>query len=150
MLRAVKPYNENNRRLNDLITTKISDLEYPWPPGKAPWAAEWGGSGVPPVVREGGPFSAEKKPVVNGGSKLPPPDSILPPSSVEEAIRMLEVGKRIIELGMGFSKAGVSEKDARVIAVIMDSILNRAVDNLADDGRKASRRSLGGEGFELK
>ena len=150
MLRAVRPYSENNRRLNDLITTKISDQEYPWPPGKAPWAAEWGGSGVPPVVREGGSCSAEKKQAGNGGSKFPTPDSIRPPSSVEEAIRMLEVGRRITELVMGFNGAGVSETDVRVIAVIMDSILNRAVDNLADDGRKASRRSLGGEGFELK
>jgi len=145
LLRAVKPYSENHRRLNDLITTKISDLEYPWPPGKAPWAAEWGGSGVPPVVREAGSCPAEKKPVGYGGSKLPTPDSIRPPSSVEEAIRMLEVGKRITELVMGFSGAGVSDTDARVITVIMDSILNRAVDNLADDGRKASRRPLGGK-----
>jgi len=145
LLRAVRPYRENNRRLNDLIKTKISDLEYPWPPGKAPWSGEWRGSGVPPVVREGGSYSTQEKPVVNRGTKLPPPDSILPPSSVDEAIRMLEVGKRITELVMGYSGAGVSGKDARVMTVIMDSLVKRAVDNLADDGREASRRPLGGK-----
>jgi len=144
LLREVRPYRENNRRLSDLIKTKISDEEYSWPPGKAPWAAERGGNGVPPVGR-GGSCTTEKKPVVNGGTKLPPPDSILPPSSVDEAIRMLEVGKRITKLAMEFSGSGVSEKDANVMTVIMDSILNRALDNLADGGREAPSRPLGGK-----
>ena len=58
---------------------------------------------------------------------------------------MLEVGMRITELVMGYSGAGVSGKDARVMTVIMDSLVNRAVDNLAGDGREASRRPLGGK-----
>merc|ERR1711970_274870 len=78
LLRRVTPYSENNRRLSDLITTKISDFEYPWPPGKAPWAVGRGMSGVAPVINDVGSSSTEKKLVLKGGTKLPPPDSIVP------------------------------------------------------------------------
>ncbi len=41
-----------------LIKTHLSDEEYPWPPGKAPWSVEQGGEGESPgsarAARQGG------------------------------------------------------------------------------------------------
>merc|ERR1719309_215797 len=42
-------HSENQLKLSDLIKRIESDTEYPWPPGKAPWSIEQGGTGVPPM-----------------------------------------------------------------------------------------------------
>merc|ERR1712129_316745 len=49
LLGAARKFSENDQKLGDLILTRHSDEEYPWPPAKAPWARERGGSGIPPA-----------------------------------------------------------------------------------------------------
>merc|ERR1719430_3036479 len=48
LLKLAKNYAENLENLNVKIKTRRSDEEYPWPPGKAPWSIENGGTGIPP------------------------------------------------------------------------------------------------------
>ena len=48
LLRAARRMSENTEKLSDLIKTIRSDEDYPWPPSKAPWAVELGGTGIPP------------------------------------------------------------------------------------------------------
>lgn len=46
--RKVEMYRENDN-LEDSIVTVHSDELYPWPPGKAPWSVEQGGTGMTPT-----------------------------------------------------------------------------------------------------
>jgi len=48
LLKEAMKYNENVGKISDLIRTRRSDEEYPWPPGKAPWSVEKGGTGIAP------------------------------------------------------------------------------------------------------
>ena len=86
LLRIANKYSENDKKLSGLIKTIQSDLEYPWPPSKAPWAVERGGSGVPPVGARGhaGGGGRDKRRDVKEMSevprvcKLPAPSSVMP------------------------------------------------------------------------
>jgi len=65
LLNLAGKYSENDQRISDLITTRRSDEQYPWPPGKAPWSIEKGGTGIAPdKARENwgknNPYKVEK------------------------------------------------------------------------------------------
>jgi len=145
LLRAAKKHSENHQKLSDLILTRQSDEEYHWPPGKAPWAVEKGGSGIPPDGARD--YSGHKKHdikqkhkelVTEVDTKLPAPESVTPPSSNDEAQRMMEVGRKLVEMAMGFSGSGLGERDVRVIQATMDSVLVKAQENLASGGGRRS------------
>ena len=143
MLRAAKRMSENNEKLSDLIKTIRSDEDYPWPPSKAPWAVEKGGTGIPPCgAREN--FGNNKfKPATtptpqspreaepSGEVKLPALSNLRTPSNNEEAHKMIEVGRRLVSMAMGFSGSGMGDRDVGVIQAAMDSVLMKAQDNLA-------------------
>jgi len=143
LLRAAKRMSENNEKLSDLIKTIRSDEDYPWPPSKAPWAVEKGGTGIPPSgAREN--FAKNKfKPTPtptpsspreaepSGEVKLPGLSSLRTPSNNEEAQKMIDVGRRLVSMAMGFSGSGIGDRDAGVIQAAMDSVLMKAQENLA-------------------
>jgi len=141
LLRAAWRMSENSEKLSDLIKTIRSDEDYPWPPSKAPWAVEKGGTGIPPTgARENygknkfkatpAPFSP-REPEPSGEQKLPGLSSLRTPCNNEEAQKMLEVGRRLVSLAMGFSGSGLGQRDAGVIQAAMDSVLMKAQLNLA-------------------
>jgi len=139
LLRIANKYSENDKKLSILIKTIQSDLEYPWPPSKAPWAVERGGSGVPPVGARGHTGSGRDKrrdmkevSKVTRNCKLPAPSSVGPPSSDQEAQRMIEVGKRLVEMAMEFSGSGIGQEEAQIIQTTLDKLLGDAQKNLGD------------------
>jgi len=140
LLRAAKKHSENHQKLSDLILTRQSDEEYHWPPGKAPWAVERGGSGIPPAgARDyagNKKHDIKQKPgelVIGVDTKLPALESVMHPSSNDEAQRMIEVGRKLVEMAMGFSGSGLGDSDNRVIQTTMDSVLGKAEENLATE-----------------
>ena len=48
LLQFATEHNENKPGLEELIETRFSDDEYPWPDGMEPWLLENGGSGIIP------------------------------------------------------------------------------------------------------
>jgi len=141
LLRAARRMSENTEKLSDLIKTIRSDEDYPWPPSKAPWAVEQGGTGIPPTgAREnfGNKFkptptatpSSPREAEASREVKLPGLSSLRTPSNNEEAQKMIEVGRRLVSMAMGFSGSGLGERDAGVIQAAMDSVLMKAQENL--------------------
>jgi len=140
LLRAARKMSENSEKLSDLIKTIRSDEDYPWPPSKAPWAVEKGGTGIPPTgARENfgknkfkpTPAPSSPREPELGEQKLPGLNSLRTPSSNEEAQKMIEVGRRLVSMAMGFSGSGLGERDAGVIQAAMDSVLMKAQQNLS-------------------
>eukprot|EP00092_Neocalanus_flemingeri_P031563 GFUD01034274.1.p1 GENE.GFUD01034274.1~~GFUD01034274.1.p1 ORF type:complete len:402 (-),score=123.26 GFUD01034274.1:32-1237(-) len=148
LLRIAKEFNENNQKLSELIRTSRSDERYPWPPGKAPWAVERGGSGIPPdgardnfgknghgaLAEQEWPRSAAcASSLMDGLMKLPAPDMVRAPSSREEAEKMMEVGRKLITMAMEGS--GVEKRDRQVIQASMAAVLAKIDENLANPRR---------------
>ena len=44
---------------------------------------------------------------------------------------MIEAGRNMVEMAMGFDGSGITENEAKVFRGILDSILDPAVDNLS-------------------
>eukprot|EP00092_Neocalanus_flemingeri_P031562 GFUD01034273.1.p1 GENE.GFUD01034273.1~~GFUD01034273.1.p1 ORF type:complete len:411 (+),score=130.26 GFUD01034273.1:51-1283(+) len=150
LLYKAKEYNENNHKLSDLIRTTRSDEKYPWPPGKAPWTVERGGTGIPPDgardnfgknghgarYEQEGPRSAEDGTgMIDRLVKLPAPGMVRAPSSREEAKKMMEDGRKLLTMAMGFSGSGVGDRDRHVIQATMAAVLAKVDENLAKGGR---------------
>eukprot|EP00092_Neocalanus_flemingeri_P106558 GFUD01136726.1.p1 GENE.GFUD01136726.1~~GFUD01136726.1.p1 ORF type:complete len:310 (-),score=101.96 GFUD01136726.1:42-899(-) len=148
LLYKAKEYNENNHKLSDLIRTTRSDEKYPWPPGKAPWTVERGGTGIPPdgardnfgKNRHGAQAEQERprcaecaSSLMDGLMKLPAPDMVRAPSSREEAEKMMEVGRKLITMAMEGS--GVEKRDRQVIQASMAAVLAKIDENLANPRR---------------
>ena len=136
LLREVNKFAENNHQLSKLIQTTKSDAKYPWPPGKAPWAKERGGSGINPYSqgrlatadvnremrsqRKNAPSIPARPPI-----QLPCPDSVAPPSTAEEADQMMELGLKMLERVITSKKSGVTENEAAVFSQALTSILRK-------------------------
>ena len=134
LLREVRKYAENNLQLSKLIQTTKSDAKYPWPPGKAPWAKERGGSGINPYSQErvaiadvnremrsqrkNSPSIPARPPL-----QLPCPDNVAPPSTATEANQMMELGLKMLERVITSKKSGVTENEAAVFSEALNSIL---------------------------
>ena len=98
--------------------------EYPWPTGKAPWSVERGGTGIPPDrARENWGRNRsfeEQKPVVvdvvrgkqRGGDKggLPSAESVRRPQTQAEAVKMIELSQKLLELGLQFVGQQLSQE----------------------------------------
>ena len=145
LLRKAKKHSENNHlQLSSLIKTRRSDEDYPWPPGKAPWVVERGGSGIPPDGARDNfgknnhgaqqTLHEEKLPSVIRSevvAKLPAPGNVQPPKSREEADKMLEVARRVVSMVMEFNGSGVSERDGRVIQTTLGAMMVKMQQNMA-------------------
>ena len=115
-----------------MIQTTTSDIDYPaWPAGKAPWAFEKGGSGVAPdAVRS----RMDKKPTLgfghgfgrsaarDEGVKFKPLNGHRPESR-EEAKKMMEVGRYLVELAMKSPHLSLRGADKEILLGTLDSIL---------------------------
>ena len=102
--------------------------EYPWPSGKAPWSVERGGTGIPPDrARENWgrnrDFSdhkpvivshVDRKPAETGGgqlrSGLPAPGEVRVPRTQAEAVRMLELSQRLMQVSCQFLGPSLSDE----------------------------------------
>ena len=136
--------------------------EYPWPPGKAPWSIENGGTGIPPdgarenysknrfkdtlrdeIKKENGrecrlsestsDRRSERRSeggsnVANGlsGSSssggLPSPDALKMPKTDEEAERMVQLGERMISLGLE-GAASLSHPEREALKAVFSTIV---------------------------
>ena len=136
LLKLARDNNENGRRISDLMETITSDIEYPaWPAGKAPWAVERGGSGLPPSEARASsttssltrPASRVKTDSASGGGRAKigrlPPD--YKPQSDEEALKMIEVGKKMMEMAVRSEHSGLSRAEQDQILGTMENILNK-------------------------
>ena len=105
--------------------------EYPWPAGKAPWSVERGGTGIPPDrARENWGRNKEftdHKPAIpngfngspevtrspqrpSGGQRLPAPGDIREPRSQAEAVRMLELSQKLMQVGCQYLEPSLSSE----------------------------------------
>ena len=101
--------------------------EYPWPSGKAPWSIERGGTGIPPDrARENWgrnrDFSDHKPVILNVDRKpaqasghqrsggLPAPGEVRVPRTQAEAVRMLELSQRLMQVGCQFLGPSLSDE----------------------------------------
>ena len=110
MVHQIVWYNENSGRLGEKIRTVTSDLHYPWPSGKAPWAVERGGSGVPPPGAGLDTFLGQAR--ASEGKMLPSPWSVIEARSQQEAEHMVRLGRTMLEMAIKFGVGeGVVIKD---------------------------------------
>merc|ERR1719509_9571 len=118
LMKFAMKHNENNEKISSRIRTTRSDEEYPWPPGKAPWSIEKGGTGVAPDnARNWSKNSGEKmepKPIhredsppskmnVKPQAKLPPPNKLKAPQNLEEMKKYLELGSRMVKMAIDYN-----------------------------------------------
>ena len=66
----------------------------------------------------------------HGRRKLPAPGTVKPPSSREEAEKMMEMGRRLVTMAMEYGGSGVGERDARVIQATIGAVLTKVQQNL--------------------
>jgi len=144
LLRKAKKHSENHMQLSSLIRTRRSDEEYPWPPGKAPWAVERGGSGIPPDGArdnygknshgaQAGPVSKLPNALDERVSvaKLPAPGMVKPPQSREEAERMLDMARKLVSMAVECDASGVRERDGRVIQSTLEAVMMKMQQNMS-------------------
>jgi len=134
LLKYARKYAENDKDLKDLIKTVISDEEYPWPPGKAPWAVEKGGSGVAPDrARENWgknkDFSEDKPVIINhvrsssvrsGG--LPSPSNLKPPKDSDEALKMISLAQKLFKYGVEFLGSRLSSEEENLLGMTTSTL----------------------------
>ena len=143
LLRLARDNNENNIRMSKLMETIRSDIEYPaWPAGKAPWAVERGGSGVPPLdarARSSSSSSSSSSSTrsgvrsdsMSGVSRArfgrPTPD--YKPKTAEEAEKMISVGRKLLEMAAMSEYSGLTRAEQNMILRNLEKILGRGRDN---------------------
>jgi len=121
MMRRVKLFAENKMKLANKIKTVQCDASYPWPAGKAPWSLEMGGNGIPPQAKHSLPSSRVRARAASVTSTpeplLPAPGSFQKPRNAEEAQKMLDLARRMMEKVADFAKKEhkVLEQEAVVI-----------------------------------
>ena len=108
MMRRVKLFAENKMKLANKIKTVQCDASYPWPAGKAPWSLEMGGHGIPPQAKHSLPSSRVRARAASVTSTpeplLPAPGSFQKPRNAEEAQKMLDLARRMMEKVADFAK----------------------------------------------
>ena len=115
--------------------------EYPWPPGKAPWAVERGGTGIPPDgARENWGknkhyrLEEDVKPVVVGrvfaeGKQkrggLPSVESLKAPKNEEEAIKLIQLGEKMLTLSLEFSGSRLNHNEKSILGTCLTAIVSK-------------------------
>lgn len=134
LLKLARDNNENGSRISALMETVTSDTEYPaWPAGKAPWAVERGGSGLPPPEARASSTSTSSMTRVRTDSasgahrrakigRLPPDYK---PQSDEEAQKMISVGRKLMEMAVRSEHSGLSRAEQDQILGNLENILER-------------------------
>ena len=141
------------------IETTHSDVLYPWPPGKAPWLEENGGSGIIPDGAKAN-FGKTKNPAKmedevtmksdnNNVIVFPNPASIQPPTSAIEAAQMVDLGRQLLATGMQF--LGMRREDRNLVELLLTSIQRRVCRGAssgisARESRKRRHDSVSGNG----
>jgi len=104
-LRYAAKNAENNLKLSEAIKSIRSDEEYPWPPGKAPWSIEQGGTGVAPErAKENAGKNNHFEPKASAVSikqeagGLPGPEGLREPRTREDAERYFLLAERLLQL----------------------------------------------------
>ena len=132
--------------LNHLIKifnyTHIIFQEYPWPTGKAPWSVERGGTGIPPdrarenwgrnnecedikpAVVDVVPKRSEKS---SKSGTLPCPSTIKNPKNDVEAMKMIEIGQKLIELGTQYIGPQLSYDEKNILHTLSSSIVAKII-----------------------
>jgi len=134
LLRIAKNNSENDLQLSTLIQTTMSDEEYPWPPGKAPWSLEQRGEGVAPEIAK----EVNQKPSILAlaskiNIKLPAPGGVKMPSSNAEALKYLELGRKLIFMSMECDEYSIDDKDLKIMQEVLDSALSKTTFNLSSN-----------------
>jgi len=138
LLNFANDHSENKKKLSLLIRTTRSDLKYPWPAGKAPWAEAMGGSGIAPAEsssRSNG--SANLLHMAKGNSSsmsinsitLPRPED-LKPTTYKEAEEMMRIGRNLVEMALRSDHAHVSYEEKELLLSSLNSVLGRANINI--------------------
>jgi len=114
LLRFATEHDENRPGLEELIETRFSDDEYPWPDGMEPWLLENGGSGIIPDGARNNYGKTKPKPTmmytslkmefkpdvkrINLSStfELASMKGLRSPCSSQEAMKAFEVGKQLL------------------------------------------------------
>ena len=137
LLKLARDNNENASRISTLMKTVTSDIEYPaWPAGKAPWAVERGGSGLPPPEARASSTSTSsstrsasrvKTDSGSGGSRtriarLPPDYKI---QSDDEAQKMISMGRKLMEMAVRSEHSGLSLAEQDMLLGNLEKILER-------------------------
>ena len=120
----------------NLLTIPVSSLshcspqEYPWPSGKAPWLIENGGNGIVPQLPERkaevkpprAAAAAERKEKEEANWRQIDPSQVRHPSSSEEAVKMLLLAERMLEVGL--EARGVSPANVNLVKISTGIALN--------------------------
>ena len=131
LLKYAAAHDENvEAEVHSRIETTHSDILYPWPPGKAPWLEENGGSGIIPDGAKANfgktkiPAKMEdevaKKSDNNNVLVFPNPASIQPPNSAMEAAQMVALGRQLLATGM--QSLGMRREDRNLVELLLTSI----------------------------
>ena len=115
----------------NLLTIPVSSLlhcspqEYPWPSGKAPWLIQNGGTGIQPRPSERKPAVRPPTPAAVGSERKEKrrradwrqikPSQLRSPSSREEAVKMVLLAEKMLELGL--ETRGASSMDINIVKI---------------------------------
>ena len=124
--------------MSNLMETIRSDIEYPaWPAGKAPWALERGGSGLPPlgaIARSSSSSSSTRSSARSdsmlGGfrARIGRPPTDYQPQTDEEAEKMMSVGRKLLETAVRSDYSGLTRAEQNMILENLEQILERGRD----------------------
>jgi hypothetical protein len=113
-----------------LLVSVRSDEAFPWPPGKAPWLRENGGSGMaPPGALENFGNRCSAAGALPWAASLPSPGDLRAPRTLEEARRMAELGSALLLAGLPALRLRpppVEEQLARAGAAALRAKLGRS------------------------
>ena len=149
LLDFARRHAENEMDLTTKIRSRRSDDDYPWPVGKAPWSKEQGGSGIPPdrarenvglnnecrdmkpnieriridSRRDDGGFGRGRSSKREGG--LPAPSSVQQPKNDDEAIKMISLAKKLLEVGAGYVGPKLSNHESTLLSLTTQSMISK-------------------------
>ena len=140
LLRYARRFAENDE--TSKIDSRNSDEAYPWPPGKAPWAVERGGTGIAPdgAIDKFGQnqhHTREAKPVIirerrrcgsgegKPGMELPSPRTLRKPRTQAEADNMVQLAGQMLEFGIQYSAGRMRAEEVRLLRTTVEAVLTK-------------------------
>ena len=148
---TVEDLVENNKENENLHTIQIvhSDELYPWPPGKAPWCNERGGTGILPSSLQSEAtyatdikrnFDDKEEPLVTFNvRKLPP----LKSAKVADAY--MEAAMQILDKAVSFHKKFIGKPDDEPILEVSHVSAQasiRLIEHICADGKDVSEEEI--------
>ena len=127
-------HSQNSQELSKLIKTIRSDADYTWPAGKDPRGLERGGTGQMELEDWGAARGGKKRPRreqsqerrevgVEAGAMVK--ISVERPQTKEEALQMIEMGRRLLDLVLVSDVINFDKKHKENLSGVIEKVVGR-------------------------